>query len=44
MKKKPVCTIEKAHGSDPANNDPRWIDGSRPGAYSKEFEEKIKHC
>jgi len=25
MKKKPVCTIEKAHGSDPANNDPRWI-------------------
>ena len=25
MRKKPVCTIARAHGSDPTNNDPRWI-------------------
>ena len=25
MKKKPVHTIPRAHGSDPVNNDPRWI-------------------
>ena len=24
-RKKPVCTIPRAHGSDPSNNDPRWI-------------------
>ena len=24
-RKKPVCTIPRAHGSDPTNNDPRWI-------------------
>ena len=25
MKKKPICTVKSAHGTDPGNSEPRWI-------------------